>query len=99
MQRSEDLLLQEERELAYWLRGVMQMCIYPPRPSKRTSSSHEKENGDAGHRVHGQPVAWSCSEEAVMKLIQEKDPFHKGLPSTIALRLLQAIDLCMNSSL
>ena len=34
------------------------------------------------------PIAWSCSEESIMKLLKARDPQSKGLPNRLALRLL-----------
>ncbi len=64
----------------------MQMCIYPPKP--RTPRSRPPAND---WQYNAQAVAWSCSESAVMEAVREKDPFGRGLPSPIALRLLQVI--------
>ena len=79
--------MQEERELAFWLRGIMQLCIYPPIPDSRRASN--KEGEASSKQGKGVPVVWSCAEEAVLEAIRNKDPLGKGLPSPIALRLLQ----------
>ena len=74
----------------------MQMCIYPPKPNKNPPRARSAGADSSAHeRSKGQPVAWSCSEEAVMQLIRERDPFHVGLPSPVALRLLQVNSTCL----
>lgn len=86
--------LQEEREIAYWLRGVMQLCIYPPLPKHRSNTSHvsdELHRGttDESGKAKYPPLAWSCSEEAILDTLRERDPSGKGLPGPMALRLVQ----------
>jgi len=93
--------VQEERDLAYWLRGVMQLCIYPPLP-RNARLGRPREMAGGGPKAAGdgssggdQPVvAWSCAEVAVMSAIKEKDPLGLGLPNSMALRLLQVSRSC-----
>lgn len=82
---------QEERELAYWLRGVMQLCIYPPAPdiARKKPEAARQQRAGSRKRLDSVPVAWSCAEEAVLATIRERDPLGRGLPSPVALRLLQ----------
>jgi hypothetical protein len=87
-------MVQEEQDLAYWLRGVMQLCIYPPLPSNPRLGRPRRRPGGGGRPAadtdaNDLPVAWSCAEEAIMSAIRDKDPLGLGLPSPVALRLLQ----------
>ena len=47
--------------------------------------------GQAGDARAGRhtPEAWSCSDESLLKLLRSRDPTGLGLPSFLALRLLQ----------
>lgn len=73
----------------------MQLCIYPPRPNsllrkpEKTLETSQGQEGDNDKEGHGFPVAWSCAEEAIMAVIRQKDPLGLGLPSPVALRLMQ----------
>lgn len=89
---------QEQREIAYWLRGVMELCIYPPKPSgpKSQSKKYKQDNvypateDNGGMRTQPNlPLAWSCSEEAILESLQNQDPSGQGIQDAIALRLLQ----------
>ena len=37
------------------------------------------------------PLLWSCADEAVLRLIRQRDPSGRGLPGARALRLLMAL--------
>lgn len=37
------------------------------------------------------PLQWSCTDQALMDLLKERDPSGKGLPSMQALRLLMSL--------
>ncbi|KAL0037567.1 hypothetical protein WJX77_002920 [Trebouxia sp. C0004] len=113
---------QAEVVLAYFLRGLMDLCIYPPRPaqasypqSKSQPESHE-DRVEAGTAPEGQassltdcdqsqphesrcrkqrhdsaPLSASCTDEAIRKVIQDRDPTHQGLPNQAAVRLLLSL--------
>lgn len=55
-------------------------------PSKQRSSSSRKTK-----RTGGLLMSWSCSEDALLRLIAGRDPTGKGLEGVIALRLLQRL--------
>ena len=103
--------------MAYFLRGLMEMCIYPPRPihashmpaekhhKKRCSNAackpeHEKCERPDPHAPHqGQmdddtrlhdsvPASASCTDDAIMFIIKQRDPTKQGLPNQAAVRLL-----------
>ncbi|KAK9917046.1 hypothetical protein WJX75_000279 [Coccomyxa subellipsoidea] len=73
---------EEDRKLAFWLRGLMELCIYPPRPL-------------AAQKVPGNrsslPLPWSCTDQALLEMLKQRDPSGKGLPSVQALRLLTSL--------
>jgi len=96
---------EEERQRIYLLRGMMELCVYPPEPSSsrrhRGSSSGslnaEQQQQQAGEAAGeeaepaGPPVQWSCSEPALLHLLSSRDPTGRGLRSVAALRLLRSM--------
>jgi serine/threonine protein kinase len=115
-------VLQAEAVLAYFLRGLMDLCIYPPRPaeasfpqSKSQPEPHEDSveagiapEGDGSsptdcdqsqqhetrcrkQRLDSAPLSASCTDEAIRKVIKDRDPTHQGLPNQAAVRLLLSL--------
>lgn len=115
-------VLQAEVVLAYFLRGLMDLCIYPPRPSQasppqsKTQPESQKDRAEAGTAQEGDassltdcdqsqqqegrcrkqrhdsaPLSASCTDEAIRKVIQDRDPTHQGLPNQAAVRLLLSL--------
>lgn len=101
-------LPEDERSMALYIRGLIDFCIYPPRPrhkhspveggpAARYSNTSWQSNSDAqqGRRQdrtdRHTPETWSCSDEAQMQMVRSRDPAAIGLPSIVALRLLQAV--------
>mmetsp|Transcript_18856 Transcript_18856/g.47617 ORF Transcript_18856/g.47617 Transcript_18856/m.47617 type:complete len:368 (-) Transcript_18856:237-1340(-) len=79
----------EGRQRLFLLRGMMELCIYPPLPAPKPASDRRREGGDSAGRQA--PVQWSCSDTAVMELLAARDPSGRGLPSVLAARLLRAM--------
>ncbi len=115
-------VLQAEVVLAYFLRGLMDLCIYPPRPAhnsppqsktqpesqKDRAEARTAQEGDASSLTHcdqsqqqegrcrkqrhdSAPLSASCTDEAIRKVIQDRDPTHQGLPNQAAVRLLLSL--------
>ncbi len=115
-------VLQAEVVLAYFLRGLMDLCIYPPRPAQASPPQSKSQpdsqkdrvgagsapEGDASslsdcdhsqqhdsrcrkQRHHSAPLSASCTDEAIRKVIQDRDPTHQGLPNQAAVRLLLSL--------
>lgn len=114
--------LQAEAALAYFLRGLMELCIYPPRPAQasfpqsKSQPELREDNVEAGIAPEGDasplidcdqpgqygsrcrqqrhdsaPLSASCTDEAIRKVIQDRDPTHQGLPNQAAVRLLLSL--------
>ncbi|GAX83052.1 hypothetical protein CEUSTIGMA_g10478.t1 [Chlamydomonas eustigma] len=68
-----------DRQLLYLLRSLMEWCIYPP--------------SQIQSRLRGRKeiVAWSCTEENILRMIKTRDPTRIGLQGTHALSLLQSL--------
>jgi len=115
-------VLQAEAVLAYFLRGLMDLCIYPPRPAQASFSQSKSQpesqedsveagiapEGDASsltdcdqsqqhesrcrkQRHDSAPLSASCTDEAIRKVIKDRDPTHQGLPNQTAVRLLLSL--------
>ncbi|DBA74684.1 TPA: hypothetical protein ACH3X2_009349 [Trebouxia sp. C0005] len=113
---------QAEAALAYFLRGLMELCIYPPRPAQasfpqsKSQPELREDNVEAGIAPEGDasplidcdqpgqygsrcrqqrhdsaPLSASCTDEAIRKVIQDRDPTHQGLPNQAAVRLLLSL--------
>ncbi|KAL0028700.1 hypothetical protein WJX79_000503 [Trebouxia sp. C0005] len=99
---------QAEAALAYFLRGLMELCIYPPRPAQasfpqsKSQPELREDNVEAGIAPEGDasplidcdqpgqygsrcrqqrhdsaPLSASCTDEAIRKVIQDRDPTHQ----------------------
>ncbi|MEW5311637.1 MAG: hypothetical protein WDW38_003335 [Sanguina aurantia] len=73
-----------DTQLLHLLRGMTDLCIYPPQQSGQTAS---RKSGPRDQLL----LAWRCTESALMTLILAKDPTGHGLDSVLALRLLQRL--------
>ncbi|GMH38468.1 hypothetical protein BSKO_06352 [Bryopsis sp. KO-2023] len=58
---------------------------------KRGKAENKKRKSVEDKERASSIVLWSCSEEALMKLIKSRDPTGRGLPSKTALKLLMAM--------
>ena len=116
-------VLQAEVVLAYFLRGLMDLCIYPPHPAQASSPQSKSQRKSQKDRVgagtcapegdaslltdcdqsqqhesrcrkqwrDSAPLSASCTDEAIRKVIQDRDPTHQGLPNQAAARLLLSL--------
>eukprot|EP00878_Enallax_costatus_P010077 GHUV01010518.1.p1 GENE.GHUV01010518.1~~GHUV01010518.1.p1 ORF type:complete len:851 (+),score=193.00 GHUV01010518.1:408-2960(+) len=80
----------EERQLLYLLRGLMELCIYPPRVTS-TPINPQRATIQAGLDKTPLPIPWSCCDDALLKLISSRDPQGIGLEGPLGLRLLQRV--------
>ncbi|KAK9827406.1 hypothetical protein WJX81_008695 [Elliptochloris bilobata] len=89
---------QEDQALALWLRGLMELCLYPPaRPphpgGARTTADAGGEGAATADGEQGAHVLlpWACGDAAVGEQLRARDPAGRGLPSVPAVRLLRAL--------
>lgn len=81
----------EDRQQIYLLRGMMELCIYPPTLPAKRKEGGSGEKGQEGDRQQHSVLQWSCSEPALLETLRSRDPTGTGLGSVLELRLLRAL--------
>ena len=80
--------------LAYLLRSMMELCIYPPGPSDDLDhdpqASSRMGRSDTS-RSHTFLAPWDCSEEHLLHMFRRRDPLGQGLPGVWCLRLVRRL--------
>ncbi|XP_024523224.1 uncharacterized protein LOC9639111 [Selaginella moellendorffii] len=77
---------EESKNVAYMLRAFMEMCIFLPRVPPR----HHR-NETVNHQEESQLASMDCSEAALQRKIQQRDPLGLGMPDIWSFRLLRQL--------
>lgn len=81
-------------QLAFLLRSMMELCIYPPGPSDGLDHDPSTKRGmhrPETSRSHTFLASWDCSEEHLLHVFRRRDPLGQGLPGVWSLRLIRRL--------
>lgn len=81
-------------QLAYLLRSMMELCIYPPGPSDdldHDPQASSRMGRPDMSRSHTFLASWDCSEEHLLHMFRRRDPLGQGLPGVWCLRLVRRL--------